>query len=116
MGLSVSQPATVNEFGVGVTTLLMHESGEWIESAVTLPVVDQKNIAQEAGKTITYLRRYSLASLLNLYSDEDTDGNEPVKRQTPPQKPTAPMSLETAKAVKDSKGKSYANVPRRNLG
>lgn len=114
-GLSVSQPATVNEFGVGVTTLLMHESGEWIESAVTLPVVDQKNIAQEAGKTITYLRRYSLASLLNLYSDEDTDGNDPVKKQAPPQKPTATMSLETAKAVKDSKGKSYGECTTREL-
>ena len=80
-GLSVSQPATTNEYGVGVTTVLMHESGEFIESTISLPITDQKNIAQEAGKIITYLRRYSLASLLNLYSDEDTDGEQPKKAQ-----------------------------------
>ena len=78
-GFSVSQPLTTNEYGVGVTTILIHESGEYIESTMTLPVADVKNIAQEAGKIVTYLRRYSLASILNLYSDEDTDGEQPKK-------------------------------------
>ena len=104
-GLSVSQQSITNEFGVGVTTLLMHDSGEWIESTVTLPVVDQKNLAQEAGKTITYLRRYSLASLLNLYSDEDNDGNEQKK---PAPKP-ATMSLEAAENEVGSDGKRYGD-------
>ena len=79
-GLVISQPSITNEFGVGVRTVLMHESGEWMEDTITIPIVDQKNIAQEAGKIITYLRRYSLASMLNLYSDEDTDA-EVVKNK-----------------------------------
>lgn len=109
-GLSVSQQAITNEFGVGVTTLLMHDSGEWIESTVTLPVVDQKNLAQEAGKTITYLRRYSLASLLNLYSDEDNDGNEPKKQPKP-----AGISLEAAENEVGSDGKRYGDCTDEEL-
>ena len=99
-GLSISQPATANEYGVGITTVLMHDSGEWLESSVTVPLpeptytdkngeIKQNNYSQEAGKIITYLRRYSLASILNLYSDEDTDGEQ--KRQ--PAK-SAPSSAE----------------------
>jgi len=40
-------------------------------------LVDGKNLAQEAGKSITYLRRYALAAILGLYADEDNDGNQP---------------------------------------
>jgi len=111
-GLSVSQPTVSNEYGVGISTLLLHESGEWIESTVTIPVTDGKNIAQEAGKTITYLRRYSLASILNLYSDEDTDGEQKVPQKQPaPQK----MSIETAANIKGSDGKKYGDCSDQEL-
>ena len=112
-GLSVSQPATTNEYGVGVTTVLMHDSGEFIESTISLPITDQKNIAQEAGKIITYLRRYSLASLLNLYSDEDTDGEQPKKAQ--PKAQQSKMTLEFAEAVKDSEGNPYGQCTDKDL-
>lgn len=95
-GLSVSQPTTTNEYGVGVTTILLHTSGEYIESTMTLPVAEVKNIAQEAGKIITYLRRYSLASILNLYSDEDTDGNKGTQSSTKASK-TAKVEESTPK-------------------
>ena len=106
-GLSVSQPTVTNEFGVGVTTILFHESGEFMESTITLPITDTKNIAQEAGKIITYLRRYSLASILNLYSDEDTDGEGKKTVQKPAQesKPNSAMTLEQAKAITGGKDK-----------
>jgi hypothetical protein len=38
---------------------------------------DSKNPIQECGKAITYARRYGLASLFGIYSDEDVDGNQP---------------------------------------
>ena len=102
-GFSVSQPTVTNEFGVGITTILMHESGEFIESTITLPITDTKNVAQEAGKIVTYLRRYSLASILNLYSDEDTDGEgkKSEQKSTPKVQPKADglMTLEEAKNV-----------------
>ena len=86
-GLVVTQLSTSDANGVGVTTMLMHSSGEWIESTCTV-AIEGKNIAQEAGKAITYLRRYSLSSLLNLYAEEDNDGNgtqSPTKSSKPAQ-------------------------------
>jgi hypothetical protein len=103
-GLSISQPTVTNEYGVGVTTLLLHESGEFIESTITLPITDTKNIAQEAGKIITYLRRYSLASILNLYSDEDTDGEGKKSEQKKAQpKSNKAMTIEEAMNVTGGK-------------
>ena len=79
-GLSVSQFPTGGGSGIGVSTILMHESGEWLESEMTLPLGDEKgkSQAQVAGSIITYLRRYAYASVLGMYADEDTDG-EPSK-------------------------------------
>jgi hypothetical protein len=45
-----------------------------------------KSGAQVAGSVITYLRRYSLAAILNLYSEEDNDGNKPAVERAPEKK------------------------------
>lgn len=95
-GLSVAQSTTSNNGDIGVTTLLIHESGEWLEDTVYLPLGDEKgkSQAQVAGSIVSYLRRYSLASMLCIYADEDTDGetgkgekpkaeNKPVAQQKP---------------------------------
>ena len=84
-GLSVVQATTSNNGDVGVTTALLHESGEWLEDSIYLPLGDEKGLkpAQIAGSIISYLRRYSYASILGMYADEDTDGNEPVKKDKP---------------------------------
>ena len=81
-GLSISQQATTEIDRIGVTTLLMHTSGQWIESTISLPLGDEKgkSLAQVAGSVITYLRRYSYGSVVGLYTDEDDDGNH--KSQT----------------------------------
>lgn len=77
-GLSYTQHPTFEDSHVTVTTVLMHASGEWIESSLTLPVSDNRGLsaAQAMGAVITYLRRYTLASILGIYADEDTDGND----------------------------------------
>jgi hypothetical protein len=81
-GFSIPQLVVGDGSKVGVETILLHESGEWISETVWL-FMDESNTgnttAQKAGANITYLRRYSLASVLKLYSDEDTDAsNQPV--------------------------------------
>jgi hypothetical protein len=87
-GLAVSQLVEGAAGEVGITTLLIHESGEFISSSVTI-LVDGKNLAQEAGKSITYLRRYALAAVLGLYADADNDGNDsPHKETKSPEKKT----------------------------
>jgi hypothetical protein len=80
-GLSYSQPTFSENGSVGVTTIIMHTSGEWLESSIALPVSEEKgkSAAQVAGSIITYLRRYSLTSAFGLYSDEDTDGHTGTK-------------------------------------
>lgn len=54
--------------------MLMHESGEYIETPPIF-VKPPKEDAQGAGSVITYLRRYSLASVFGITSDVDDDGN-----------------------------------------
>ena len=72
-GLGFTQPLD----GSSIKTILFHaESGESIESTLEIPQgVELKgmNQFQVLGSAITYLRRYSLASVLGLVTDEDTD-------------------------------------------
>lgn len=68
-GLSYTQ--LVNENG-SVTTILMHESGEWISS--TLLITGEKT-PQGIGSTITYTKRYALSSMLGVCADDDDDAN-----------------------------------------
>ena len=75
-GLAVTQLVTGELGEVGVETTLIHASGQWISSCFTMPLGEErgKSSAQVAGSIITYMRRYSLAAILGIYSDEDTDG------------------------------------------
>jgi len=57
----------------GMTTMLMHESGEYISA--TYFMKPAKNDPQGQGSAITYQRRYSLGSILGLNIDADDDGN-----------------------------------------
>lgn len=89
-GLSFIQLPTNFEDKVGIATLLMHSSGEWIE---TEPIYAKpaKSDAQATGSVITYLKRYSLAAVFGITSDEDDDGNgasqTPKKTEQPPYNP-----------------------------
>ena len=57
----------------GLTTLLMHESGEYIQSCYDMRPV--KDDPQGRGSAITYQRRYALAAILGLNIDDDDDAN-----------------------------------------
>jgi ERF superfamily len=74
-GLSYIQSPIMTESGVGVKTLLMHTSGEFIEFEPFILPMDKKT-AQGAGSAITYARRYSLSAAFGIVSDVDDDGNE----------------------------------------
>ena len=52
-----------------LTTRLVHSSGEWIEDTATCPL--SKQDAQGFGSCMSYLRRYSLSSIVGLYQDDD---------------------------------------------
>ena len=57
---------------VSVETLLLHSSGEYISSIMSLLPI--KTDPQSIGTCITYIRRYSLAAVLNI-AQEDDDAN-----------------------------------------
>ena len=75
-GLAFTQWALNDEQGrVGVATLLLHDSGEFIEYDPVFMNAD-KNTPQGAGSLITYLKRYTLSAIFGITSDEDDDGNQ----------------------------------------
>lgn len=83
-GLSIIQMPGGDGEKFTMTTMLIHESGEWIESEpiVMRPV---KNDPQGIGSCATYARRYSLAAFLSLNTGEDDDGNAATQPTTPTQ-------------------------------
>ena len=78
--LCVVQSPYATEKGVTVETTLFHKTGQWIRSALDLPVSRQD--AQGYGSSITYGRRYTLSAILNLNSEEDDDGNAAAVAKT----------------------------------
>ena len=88
-GLSVIQGTGQNDGDVHVTTMLLHSSGQWIRSTLTLPI-GEKHTAQAVGTAITYGRRYSLSAMVGIASEEDTDAQdiaEPAKKKAEPKSP-----------------------------
>ncbi len=65
---------------IGIETILMHESGEWLSSSFTVQL--SKQDAQGAGSAITYCRRYSLQAVAGIPSEDD-DGNAASKKALP---------------------------------
>lgn len=75
-GLIVIQSPLCKEDGsIGIQTILMHESGEFIESEPLYMKPSKQNDPQAAGSIISYLRRYSYQAILNLNTGEDDDAN-----------------------------------------
>jgi len=75
-GLSVIQTLLNPESGLGiiVVTTLAHSSGEWMNSYLQL--TPSKGDPQGVGAAITYGRRFGLAAITGMCSDdEDDDGN-----------------------------------------
>jgi hypothetical protein len=75
---AVLYPLRPNGDGVDVSVVLWHESGQWVKSCLTLKA-DLKR-PQEIGSGITYFRRYLLASLLAI-STQDDDAEAATRRQ-----------------------------------
>lgn len=88
-GLSIIQMPSGEGDQLKLTTMLIHITGEWIESdAITMRPA--KNDPQGIGSATTYARRYSLCAFLGLSTgDLDDDGNgashTPQTSQKPPQ-------------------------------
>jgi hypothetical protein len=84
-GLSIVQsPEGEN----GLTTRLMHISGEWMESNYIMKPV--KDTPQDRGSVITYQRRYAIGAILSLNIDDDDDANKATHGSSAPQQAAQP--------------------------
>lgn len=69
-----------------LTTRLLHQSGQWMESTVS--VAPDKPGPQALGSAATYLRRYALVALVGVATGEDDDGEAAERAPEPaPAKP-----------------------------
>ena len=95
-GLSISQFPVSDGERVGVTSILMHESGEWLEDTLTFGVTDSKglSVAQASGVVISYARRYSWAAIIGAYADEDVDGHTGKGKDAEAKEKPAPTEAE----------------------
>jgi len=73
-GLCVLQHPVLAEDVIHMTTLITHESGQWMKSICSMPVSGKKD-AHAVGSAISYLRRYTLASICGVIQSDD-DGND----------------------------------------
>lgn len=122
-GISIFQSVKTDESGrVGVCTVLLHESGEFIEGdyvfcEVVIPYSNEgKKVlteGQATGVCITYLRRYSLNSALGINGDKDTDGSYAEVKEEPLTYETA---LELEITFGKHSGKTLKEIWQSDLG
>ena len=94
-GLSYTQFPTNDEGRIGVVTMLMHESGEYLEHSYTLPTT--KADPQSAGSAITYARRYALQSIAGIPTADDDAESAMIRNN---QSKTAVVSEDQAAEIK----------------
>jgi hypothetical protein len=80
-GIVVLQPTAFIDGKNFIKTILLHESGESMESLTEI-VYSKQNDAQSQGSGITYARRYGLQSFVNVGAEDD-DGNSSSKQNAP---------------------------------
>lgn len=82
---------------VGLTSRIMHQSGQWIEGDFAIST--SAMTAQQVGAAESYGRRYGLQGLLGICAEDDDDGNsasQPAAKNytlkpPPAQKPVEPI-------------------------
>lgn len=82
-----------------LTTQIIHESGEWVETTAKLR--PKATDPQSVGSALTYARRYALLALCGIAADDDDDGRAASQPKAAQQKPAQPTdwAIQFAKAV-----------------
>lgn len=82
--LALSQAPSFVEGRLVLTTRIFHISGQWIESQLSLKPA--QDTPQAIGSCITYARRYALASLVGIITEDDDDGHKASDKETEKEK------------------------------
>ena len=94
-GISIVQNIGSTDNGVTCSNLLMHTSGQWIQTDALEVPADRHN-AHGYGSACTYARRFSLMALACVVGDEDDDGNQAAAN--PPSVMQVPLK-ESSKSI-----------------
>jgi len=120
--LAVVQSVSAMDGQVGVRTIVIHSSGESIESeTLWLPAGDTP---QQAGSAVTYARRYSLCAMLGIAADEDDDAGhvqpkkvsrraagKPAAAEAPEGYGEGPDGSTAAAGTSSSAGEEASSIP-----
>ena len=126
-GLAVIQAPIGNSEGVGVKTLVIHTDGGSLETDCIIPC-EKGMDGQKAGALISYLRRYALAAIAGV-ATEDDDGNSTIssapksapssyaKASTPAPAKVNPSEIDPSMPVPfgKSKGTPIGELPLEDL-
>lgn len=89
---------------VNITTLVVHVSGEWMETDIEM---EAKNLgAQAVGSVITYGKRYGISALLNVVSEGEDDDGEGAEGRGGDKGAAAKKQPDKAQAAKPPKSKA----------
>lgn len=97
-GISAVQTVSTDGGAVGVTTTLLHASGEWMAETAMSALPDRATV-QQLGSVITYLRRYALASITGIVGEDDDDGNATTSPSAPRSEPRKPFKPQEARGA-----------------
>ena len=99
-GIATIQAPFNEGANIGVATMLVHSSGEWVKCR--LAVKPGRPDAQGAGSVISYLRRYTLMAIAGVASeDDDGEAAKPVAKPVAPPKRAEPRPAPRAAASDD---------------
>jgi len=87
-GIAVTQSLITIEGQLTLVTTLGHSSGQWLRSYA--PIITAKMDSQSVGSACTYMRRYSLASICGVVTDDD-DGEASMARASSINSMRSPM-------------------------
>ena len=98
-GLSVIQTVETIDSKMVLCTLLGHTSGQWIRGH--MPIVIDKMTPQSLGSALTYAKRYSLAALVGVSSNEDDDAEGVQEQYRQPKKSVYQNHLQDSEPLID---------------
>ena len=109
-GLVCIQPIVNNM----VATTIIHTSGQFITSECPI-ICAKQNDPQALGSAITYSRRYALASMLGVMTDDDDDAESAMVRKQPQSAPKPAAKPAEKPAPKAAQEPASTQIPTGNL-
>lgn len=103
-GLAVTQGSVFSEGRLTVIARLLHSSGQWIETEISIRPV--KDDPQQIGSAQTYGRRYTWCALVGVEGEPDDDANAAM----PPPKPRYEQKTQVSPPPPERPKQSYLDA------